>query len=293
LKQMWRKDPFQTGGFVVQQSIEERRPSHLQRIVIVVDTSAAMSQWAGYIRAAMRSLPPQFDVKLVFAEADNPYDSTAIKNLTGYGPEEMATALRSASFVGGADNAPALLKAWELAAEKPGNNAIVWIHNPQLLQLKPVEELRQRWERRPYGPVLYSVPVITGPDEIEKRLDGIDEVKSVPRMDSLQFDLENLFAQLTGQRATLEFVRSSKKMGPQLDLTNAYQTSDHLARLWANGEVTRILTARDQSLNDAATTLAARYQLVTPVSGAVVLETAEQYRAASLQPVNPGTVPTI
>src|SRR5437868_9562388 len=122
LKQMWSKDPFQTGGFVVQQSIEERRPSHLRRIVIVVDTSAAMSQWAGYIRAAMRSLPPQFDVKLVFAEADNPYDSTAIKNLTGYGPEETATALRSASFVGGADNAPALLKAWELAAEKPGNN---------------------------------------------------------------------------------------------------------------------------------------------------------------------------
>jgi len=32
---------------------------------------------------------------------------------------------------------------------------------------------------------------------------------------------------------------------------------------------------------------------VTPVSGAVVLETAAQYRAAGLEPVNPGTVPTI
>jgi hypothetical protein len=39
--------------------------------------------------------------------------------------------------------------------------------------------------------------------------------------------------------------------------------------------------------------LAVHYQLVTPVSGAVVLETAEQYRAAGLQPVDAGTVPTI
>ncbi|HJP94284.1 MAG TPA: vWA domain-containing protein [Pyrinomonadaceae bacterium] len=293
MKQIWSKDPFQTGGFVVQQSVEERRPNHLNRIVIVVDTSASMSEWSDEIREAMRSLPPQFDVKLVFAEADDAYDNIPIKNLTGYGPEEMATALRSASFVGGADNAPALLKAWELAAERPGNNAIVWIHSPQLLQLKPVEELRQRWERHPYGPLLYSVPVTNGSDEIEKRLDGINEVKLVPRMDRLRFDLERLFAQLTSQTTTLEFVRSSRKMDQRLDLTNAYQTSDHLARLWANDEVTRILTARDQSLNDAATTLAVRYQLVTPVSGAVVLETAEQYRAAGLQPVEPGTVPTI
>ena len=46
-------------------------------------------------------------------------------------------------------------------------------------------------------------------------------------------------------------------------------------------------------MNNAATILAVRYQLVTPVSGAVVLETAEQYRAAGLEPVNPGSVPTI
>jgi len=46
-------------------------------------------------------------------------------------------------------------------------------------------------------------------------------------------------------------------------------------------------------MTDEATSLAVRYQLVTPVSGAVVLETAEQYRAAGLQPVDAGTVPTI
>ena len=39
--------------------------------------------------------------------------------------------------------------------------------------------------------------------------------------------------------------------------------------------------------------LAGRFQLVTPVSGAVVLETQQQYQVAGLQPVDPATVPSI
>lgn len=185
-----------------------------------------------------------------------------------------------------------MLKAWDLAAEKPGNNAIVWIHGPQLLQLQSVEGLRQRWAR-PYGPLLYSIQTSSGSDEIQKGLDGINEVRSVARMGSLQKDLERLFKQLTGQANTFVFERTSKKVDKDFQPSEAFETSAHLARLWANDEVNRILAARDESLNDAAISLAARYQLVTPVTGAVVLETAQQYRAAGLEPVNPGSVPTI
>lgn len=39
--------------------------------------------------------------------------------------------------------------------------------------------------------------------------------------------------------------------------------------------------------------LAQRYQLVTPVSGAVVLETRQQYTDAGLEPVPAGSVPTV
>ena len=290
---IWSKDPFETAGFIVRQSIAERVPSHLQRIVLVVDTSAAMSRFRDDIEQAIKSLPPDFDTELVFADADGINRTSALTAAEDFDPGAIPPKLHSITFAGGADNVPALLGAWDLAAAKPGNNAIVWIHSPQLLQLDSVEELSQRWERRPYGPVLYSVPVTAGSDEIEKKLDGINEVKSVPRMDSLQRDLERLFAQLTGQIKTLEFVRTSKKAASQPATSEAFETSDHLARLWANDEVARILSVRDQSLNNAATILAVRYQLVTPVSGAVVLETAEQYRAAGLEPVNPGSVPTI
>lgn len=270
VKEVWARDPFNR-GFVITQSVTEPTPAHVRRIVVVVDTSATMRAYVPEIYRAIQSLPAGFDVKLVWADADN-----SVEDVT---------------FDGGADNAPALLQAWNSAAEAAGNNAIVWIHNPQRVLLSPVDELRKRWER-PYGPTLYSVPISNGADEIEKQLEGIDEVRPVARTGLLQNDLENLFAQLTGRVKTLQLVRSSKKLDKRKEMPGA-QTSDHLARLWANDEVARILAPRDESLTAEARSLAIRYQLVTPVTGAVVLETAEQYRASGLQPVDAGTVPTI
>jgi len=289
VNEMWSKDPFDP-GFVVTQSVKDEKPAYLRQIVLVVDTSETMRRWAPEIKQATTSLPENFDVKWVLADNDGSSDG---KDIAVLWPGQLDWELRAANFAGGADNERALLKAWDIAAGTPGNNAIVWIHSPQRLLFGSVEELRQRWERRPYGPTLYAVQTTIGPDEIERQLDGISEVKSVPRVDVLQTDLKNLFARLTGQSTTVELVRSSKKMDKQLDLSNAVETSDHLARLWANDEVTRIITPGDENLTDAARALAVRYQLVTPVSGAVVLETPEQYRANGLKPVDAGTVPTI
>ena len=236
----WSKDPFETNNFIIQQSIVERVPAHLYRIVLVVDTSEGMEEAVRNLQVALRSIPSQFDVKLVLANADE------MDHVTASGIEEISLKLGSATITGGADNTTALLKAWDLAAEKPGNNVIVWVHGPQRMHLEPIELLRQRWERRPYGPALYSVRTTSGSDEIEKRLDGLHEVKSVARMDHLQKDLENLFQRLTGQTKTMEFVRTSKVVVEYPYPDEAIETSDHLARLWANDEVARILSARNE-----------------------------------------------
>ena len=281
----WTEDPFENNNFIIQQSIVERMPVHLYRIVLVVDTSEGMEDAARDLARALRSIPSHFDVKLVLTDE--------IENVVASGHEEISLKLNSATFAGGADNTPALFKAWDLAAEKPGNNVIVWVHGSQRMELEPAEQLRHRWNNGLYGPVLYSVRTTGGSDAIEKKLDGITEVKSVARMDRLEKDLENLFVRLTGQATTLEFVRTSKKLDKYSEIVDEIKTSDHLARLWANDEVTRILSARNEKFDDAAITLASRYQLVTPVTGAVVLETDQQYSATGLTPVEPGTVPTI
>ena len=289
VKEMWSKDPFEK-GYIIQQKVEERTPAHLQRIVIVLDTSETMFKWVSHVESAVKSLPPNFDVKLVLADSDMIAGGT-VKDLAS-SPNEIYSALNYANFAGGADNMPALLKAWDLAAEKPGNNAIVWIHNPQRLLIRAPAELTRRWHDRPYGPTLYSVQATRGGDEIEKALDGVAEVKSVPRTGELDVDLNFLFGRLMGRMKTYEFVRTSKKLDAK-QTPETLETSDHLARLWANDEVARILAPRDEALESSAITLAAQYQLVTPVTGAVVLETEQQYRNNELKPVDAGTVPTI
>jgi len=64
----------------------------------------------------------------------------------------------------------------------------------------------------------------------------------------------------------------------------------HLARFWARDEVLRLAAAR--KFNEA-TQLAARYQLVTAFTGAVVLETKAQYERAGLKPADAATVPVV
>ena len=293
IAETWTRNPNKGDGEVVRQFVLEKENAARPRVVLVVDTSRAMKDSAREISAALRSLSPDRDIMLVLADGNGAYEEGASQKAITASPSELARELDRATFIGGADNVPALAKAWDLAAQSPSNSAIVWIHSPQLLQLQPIEELRQRWERRPDGPLLYTVQTGNGSDRVEEKLDGVFSVESVPRMGRLQSDLERLFAQLSGGLKTVEFVRSNEKLRQPPNSSNAKETSAHLARIWANDEVKRLMVFGDEKSIEAATKLAIAYQLVTPLTGAVVLETKEQYTAAGLKPVEPGTVPTI
>ena len=290
--QAWTRNQTKGEGEIVQQFIREKQSAR-SRVVLVVDTSRAMKESAREISAALRALPNDGEMMMLLADGNGVYEEGASqKPITGSAPD-LARELDGVTFAGGADNVPALNRAWDLAAQSPSNSAIVWIHGPQRLQMRPVEDLRQRWDRRPDGPILYAVQTTNGPDRVEEKLDGVLAVESIPRMGSLQSDLEKLFAQLSGRVKTFEFVRSNTKLEQLPNSSDAKETSAHLARIWANDEVRRLMGSTDAKAGEEATQLAVAYQLVTPVSGAVVLETKEQYTAAGLKPVEPGTVPTI
>jgi hypothetical protein len=252
-----------------------------------------MQMWHKDISAALKSLPPDVELKLLLADGNGVYEAGASQHPLSGKAEEIAPLIESVSFEGGANNVAPLVKAWDIAAANPESSAIVWIHGPQPLLLQPVEDLRQRWEHRPDGPTLYALQVGNGPDRIEEGLDGISAIEVVPRTGGLQSDLERLFAQLTGRARPLEFVRTSERLVQLPESFAAKETSAHLARLWANDEVGRLIDAQGKDWEEEARKIATRYQLVTPVSGAVVLESQAQYDQAGLESVAPGTVPTI
>lgn len=292
ITEAWTRNSLKEEAEIVRQLIREKESQPPSSLLLVMDTSGLMKEWPSEVSRALRTLPPNQEIKLLLAGGNGLYGEGAAQQLITGSPQEIAQQVEGLSFGGGADNVPALVKAWDMAAANPGG-VIVWIHSPQLLQIQPVEDLRQRWERRPEGPTLYAVQASNGPDRIEEKLDGVGQVRSVARVRGLQSDLETLFAQLTGRATQLELVRSNEKPLQAPEGASVKETSAHLARLWANDEVARLLATGDEKKIEEATLLAIQYQLVTPVSGAVVLETKEQYNQAGLQPVEPGTVPTI
>jgi hypothetical protein len=195
--------------------------------------------------------------------------------------------LERAPFVGGQDNVPALEAAWD-EAEKRGA-VVVWIHGPQPVGIAPADALLQRWDRRPDGPRLVAFPLAPGPNRVLEALDGVAAVSSAVREGHVQEDLERLLESWS-RPASLPVATRIRSEGSAPG-DPASKTSDHLVRLWAREETLR-LSAAPATLA-AATELAAAYRLVTPVTGAVVLETAAQYQAAGLTPGSAANVPTI
>jgi hypothetical protein len=218
----------------------------------------------------------------VFIAADDATDAAALR-LSGMGALQR---LPERSYAGGHDNVQALARAFDRVAAEEGG-AILWIHGPQPVLLETLEPLLQRLERNPARPAWYALQVRPGPNRILEKLEGKASI------DTLQMDdLERLIARwrpgATELRLSRERIEATDARLPAAD-----KTSEHLARLWAHEQILTLALSAAPKARESAIELAQRYQLVTPISGAVVLETQRQYDEAGLQPVEPGSVPTI
>ena len=69
--------------------------------------------------------------------------------------------------------------------------------------------------------------------------------------------------------------------------------TSHLVRMWAFEQVQELLRSGEAKGWSQAVRTASNYQLVTTVSGAVVLENDAQYTQNDLDPADPASVPTI
>jgi hypothetical protein len=176
----------------------------------------------------------------------------------------------------------------DLAAPQT-NSAIVWIHGPQPMELSSIEPLRQAGERRASGPALYELQVMPGPNRIIEKLDGLRSLKSEPRLADIGDDLTRLLRSWRSGARTAGLSREHVASAPA-PAADTREGSLHLARLWAADQVRRLAGIRQ---NEPAMKLASAYQIVTPVSGAVVLETQQQFAQHHLTPVDPATVPSI
>jgi hypothetical protein len=277
--------PALAEGRVIRQRIEESTEPASSRIVLAIDGSAGMQQWADSLAEAVGQIPPGTELAVVMADdsisaPDAP--AQADKPLTA----RIAGRLAHFNYSGGCDNVPALEQAWDLAAAAD-HGAVIWIHDAQPVLLSPADSLRQRIEHNGKSVPIFDLQLRAGPNRIAEQLDGLDSFKAVPRLgggtgERFKKEIETL----GGKIHPLEFIRDCVTNSTAEGL----QVSRHIERLWARDEATRLGTARHAA---DASKLAAGHQLVTPFSGAVVLETQQQYEQNNLKPANPDTVPIV
>ena len=284
----WSEDVHAKDGKVVVQTLRLEPVAAPKRVAIVVDGSLSMRAVRSDVVKALAAFPANVELALVIAGDIPP----ALLPYERDNSMALRTALANFSFEGGRDNSEALAAAWDWAALTPGG-AIVWIHGPQPLEHAGIEHVVQRFERQTRQVTLYDMPIAKGTDLIARRLDHLPNVVKVARGGTVQADLSRLFGQWIAGAVMPVAARERRDRSELTDPAITTATSAHLARLWAAGEVAGLLANGAPAQREQALALAVRYQLVTPVSGAVVLETAAQYKAAGLEPVPPGSVPTI
>jgi hypothetical protein len=192
--------------------------------------------------------------------------------------------LQRHSFAGGQDNIPALENAWDLASATNGG-AVLWVHEPLPALLSPETGLRQRLDYSLTGTRFFELQTRSGPDRLVEKMDGLASMQHVPRLGTLAEDLTRILG-VGAPRFELVRERISNDVAPGVES----RVSRHIERLWARDEALRLAAGRRQA---EAAALAAKNQLVTPLTGAVVLETQEQFAAHNLTPADATTVPAV
>ncbi len=274
---------------VVRQAIREASAASPSRVVLVIDGSQRMKPQVRALIGLMDAIPETLEFAVVLA-GDRVVELCPPRKASESAREAAAHAVRKIRFAGGCDNLKALEKAWDLAAGTP-NGAILWLHATQPVTFGGVETLRQRWERRPGDPLLFNLQFGTGPDVVLQALADLPVIRQVGRTGDPAADAARCLAVWAGRAPRFAYERQRME-GAALD-ASVKEGSSHIVRLWALDEILKAGGSRQEAVREQAVEMASRYQLVTPVSGAVVLETREQFKAAGLEPVGAESVPTI
>jgi len=271
-------------SWIRQKLVEERNPAG-GRLALVLDGGRDGGALADALRSALEQVDGRGEIGVWIAHDGviEAYRGGSIKPL-----KEVADLISSKfpSFVGGHDAVPALESAWNWAGERP-DGTVVWLHGPQPLLLGDVHSISQKLQRTSTkGVRLLDVQGAFGPNRTARELGLLAGYVVVPRLGTLAEDLRRVFREWAGGTRGLKWIREVTHREPAAGAT----ASRHLVRLWALDEVSERHRARQI---DSAVDLAARWQLVTPVTGAVVLETRQQFTEAGLTPVDPLTTPQI
>ena len=172
--------PLPQADAIIRQKLSQIRRPAITCMVLVVDASVHMRPYREAIAASLSALPTDIDFAVI-AAGDDVEELVPRQSASAAIYRQAAERLRRLQCIGGSDNVPALLHAWQVTQKLPGLSVIVWLHGPQPVLLQSTELLRQNWERRPDGPIMYEVPWIRDSNLILRQLQDLPQIKRLAR----------------------------------------------------------------------------------------------------------------
>lgn len=292
---VWVGDPRGPAGTVIEQRLVAEGLSPPDHIVLLIDGSRAMAAVADDIADALAELPRGAQLSILVA-GDSVSVAMKKRGIDEQAIKEATDIIHAIDFVGGADNRPALSQALELANSEAGTT-VLWLHAQQPVELDLEEQGLQGLAGTGIGPsigtgsrvpTVLTLALLPGRNRLADAIDGLPGVTRVNPPGAASAEIRAQFARWRGERPVFRFDRqrvASNTAGADL------LQDDDVARLWALQQVKRSAASPRPGDRQQAIELAARYQIVTPVSGAVVLENASQYQEAGLAQVDPNISP--
>lgn len=281
--------PCEATNSVVHQQIVAQPALKPGRIVIVVDGSGELKASLPGIAKILGQIPEGVETALLLASDELKDPLLAAPGTSAASHEAAAKSLRDAQLIGGQDNLKALTEAWDLAAERP-NSVVLWIHGACPVLVSDPAALRQRFERQPDSPRVFEFAARNGPNRLMENLDGLRPLKTLPRLGTLESDLARVFSNWGGTGQTQAFTREKLDRAQFKEGTDTWEGSGHVTRLWAKDSAQYLASHRKL---EEATKVASEAHIVTPTTGAVVLETKAQFDQAGLSPADASKVPVI
>ena len=267
---VWAEDPF-AGNTLVRTRLPLRSSGAKDDLVIVIDGSSYFSKWTETADEAIAELREAgHGVRVIVAAQEEIF--------------EDPSTLTAIDFAGGQDCISALEAGLNLATST-GSRHLVWLHGAQPVTFSTEEGFLQLLERGFHQVDFSVVDLDGGPNRLLEKVSKRIGIAGAAR----PVELDELIPALKG---ILESKRERYEWKRQEDMPEGGKhVSDQLARWYAWKQVKKASTGSPD--RDKLAKLAAKYQLVTPVSGAVVLETKEDYKRFGLKQVDVDTAPSV
>lgn len=248
-------------------------------IYVIVDASARLRPHAALIREALKQLAEQAPVT-IWASTDGEAVEVPVAEIDKH--------LRDASFAGGRDAVPAFKAALQRRRKTATPVTLIWLHGPQPVELSGEDGIKQLLEHSGSPTPIHALEMEHGRNKLLEKL-----YDATPVIGGLRWSggggNELARALLSIRNGPTTKARISRSTTAPADGREVW---DQLARQAVFREVMAAFQGRDHVPADQAKR-AVQHQLVTPYSGAVVLENQQQYDRAGLKPVDEGSTPQI